>query len=304
MKISVIGAGNVGSLTAMRLAEQGAGEVCLVDIAARIARGKACDMLDASFLLKHPYRVYGSNDIAETAGSDLIVVTAGLARKPGMSREELLQKNGVIVKGICEEIKSSSPDAVLIMVTNPLDLMTNLALRVTGFSPRRVMGMGISLDAARFAQIISEYLNIACTDIEPCVIGSHGAGMMPLARFTRIKGVPLDECVDEDRAREIVSRTVNRGAEIVSYLGTGSAFFAPSAAAAALSRAVLKDEKRVIGVCARLAGEYGIDGVCIGVPCRIGRGGIEQVIELELQDDERRMLQQAAESIKKTVNEI
>lgn len=299
MKISVIGAGNVGSLTAMRLAQDDLGDILLVDVAGDLARGKAADIADAAKLLKRDYSVRGTRDIGDTAGSDLVIITAGLARKPGMTREELLQKNSGILKGICEEISRSSAQARIIVVTNPLDVMTNYAHAVTGFAPERVIGMGVSLDASRFANLISECLGVPVTDIDPCVIGSHGQEMIPLARLTTVKGVPLSECIDEPRLCDLIKRTMERGAEIVSYLGTGSAFFAPSAAAADLARAILNDEKRVIGVCAYLRGEYGIEDVCIGVPCRIGAPGVEKVIELELESREKAALQKSAEGVRR-----
>lgn len=302
MKISVIGAGNVGSLTAMRLAQASLGEVVLVDVAGSIARGKAADIADSAQSLRVSCILTGTADIGDTAGSDIVVVTAGLARKPGMTREELLIKNSGIVKGICEEIKRSSDGAVVIMVTNPLDIITNYARLITGFPGQRVMGMGVSLDASRFAGRISEALGVPVADIDPCVIGSHGQDMLPLARFTRVKGNALTECAEEATVRELIKRTVERGAEIVSYLGSGSAFFAPSAAAAALVRAVARDEGSVQGVCAYLDGQYGISGVNIGVPCRIGRRGIEQVVELDLNTEELEALQSSAEKVRRSVH--
>ncbi|MFA5114666.1 MAG: malate dehydrogenase [Candidatus Omnitrophota bacterium] len=298
MKIAVIGAGNVGSLTAMRLAQEGAGEILLVDIVKGLAEGKASDIQDARQVLRADYDIKGTADIDDIAGCGIAVLTAGLARKPGMTREELLNKNASIVKDASLNIRRLAPDAIVIVVTNPLDLMTRLALEVTGFSRERVFGMGLSLDASRFANIISGELNIPLSDIDPCVIGSHGEGMMPLARFTMVKGVSLDEIIDDKKTSELIKRTVERGHEIVTLLGSGSAYFAPSAAIAAMVKAVLKDEKRIIGSCVWLKGEYGIKGTCLGVPSRVGRNGIEDIIELGLEPLQKQELLKVSARLK------
>ena len=294
MKISVIGAGNVGSLAAMRIAGDGVGDVLLVDVVKGLANGKALDLEDARPILKFSYNIKGSDDIRQIKGSDIIVVTAGLVRKPGMSREELLAKNAQILKDVCLNVKELAGEAIVIIVTNPLDIMTLYALRATGFNPQRLFGMGISLDTARFANLIAQELGLLCTDIEALVIGAHGEAMMPLPGFTKVKGVALDEFMDEDKIKLLVSRTICRGAEIVANLGTGSAFFAPSAAIAAIVKAIVKDEKRIIGLCSYLNGEYGIKDTCIGVPCRLGKDGIEKVIELEISQEEKVKLNKSA----------
>lgn len=294
MKISIIGAGNVGSLTAMRIAQEGLGEVLLVDIAGGLARGKALDLEDARALVKSDYRVEGTSDIRETAGSSVVVITAGLTRKPGMSREELFAKNARIVKEVCEAVKAASPGSLVIVVTNPLDLMTRVAFEETGFDKSRVFGMGITLDAARFANLIAQELKVPCAEIDACVIGAHGEGMLPLTRLTTVRGVSLEEFLDEEKKKLLVRRTIERGAEIVSLLGSGSAYFAPSAAICALVRAIAKDEKRTFGVSVYLEGAYGIKGVCIGTPCRIGRRGIEEMIELKLNAEELKALRDSA----------
>lgn len=299
MKISVIGAGNVGSMAAMRIASEGLGEVLLLDVVKGLAAGKALDLEDARPLLKYNYNIKGSDDIRMIKGSDIVVVTAGLARKPGMSREELLVKNAQILKDVCLNIKELASGAIAVVVTNPLDIMTLYALKVTGFKPQKLFGMGISLDTARFANLIAQDLGLLCTDIEATVIGAHGEGMMPLSSFTKVKGVALDEFMDEQKVGSLVKRTVGRGAEIVANLGTGSAFFAPSAAIAVIVRAIVKDEKRIIGLCSYLNGEYGIKGACIGVPCRLGKNGIENVIELELSGEESARLHESADSVAK-----
>lgn len=304
MKISIIGAGNVGSLAAMRIAQEGAAEIVLVDIAKGLAQGKAFDMEDARSLLKYNYNIVGTDDIQKINDSDIIVITAGLARKPGMSREELLNKNAAILKDISLNIKKLSPKAIVLVVTNPLDLMTYFVLKVTGFRPQKVFGMGITLDAARFANLISKELSVSCTDIDSCVIGSHGEGMLPLPRFTSIKGVSLDELLDTKKIELLLNKTVSRGAEIVSLLGSGSAFFAPSAAIASIVKAIAKDEKRNLGVSCLLSGEYGIKDVCLGVPVRLGKDGIEKIIELDLDNAEKEKLKKSALGLASLIKQL
>ncbi len=297
MKITIIGAGNVGSLTAMRIAQDGLGDVLLIDIVKGKAYGKALDLEDARPLLKYNYNIQGSDDIAQLKDSDIVVVTAGLARKPGMSREELLAKNAQILKGVCLNIKELAKKAIVVIVTNPLDIMTFYALKITGFKPGKLFGMGISLDTARFVNLIAQELNLPATDIEALVIGAHGEGMLPLPALAKVKGVALDEFISDDKIESLVSRTVARGAEIVANLGTGSAFFAPSAAIAAIVKTIVKDEKRTIGLCGYLNGEYGIKDSCIGVPCRLGKNGIEQVIQLDLSPEEKSRLIKSAQLV-------
>lgn len=294
MKISVIGAGNVGSTTVLRLVQEGAGDIVLVDVAKGLAEGKVCDLNDSAAVLKENYRLTGTDDIKEIAGSDIVVITAGFARKPGMTREDLLEKNSGIVKSICSQVKKLAPDCILIIVTNPLDLMTRLALNVTGFKPNKVIGMGLSLDAARFSNLISRELNVSNGDIEACVIGSHGQGMIPLPEWTTVKGVRLSKLLDAEKVLKLIEKTVDRGRYIVSLLGSGSAYFAPSAAVVSLIKAITKDEKRVLGACAYLNGEYGLKDVCIGVPCRVGKEGIEKIVELELSAEEKEKLAKTA----------
>ena len=288
----------------MRLAQEGLGEILLIDKIPGLAKGKVLDLEDARGVLKYDYRIEGTEDISQIKKSDIVVITAGLARKPGMTREELLSKNAEIAKEISENIKKLTPDAIVIVVTNPLDLMTYLVLKVTGFAAQKVIGMGPSLDAARFSNLIAQELNLPQADIEATVIGSHGEGMLPLPRCSHIKNIAMDEFLDDKKAEELVKRTINRGAEIVSNLGSGSAYFAPSAAIAALVKTIAKDEKRVIGVCAYLLGEYGLKDVCIGVPCRIGKSGIEKIIELELNKEDKVSFLQTANQLKKQYNNI
>ncbi|MCM8789538.1 MAG: malate dehydrogenase [Candidatus Omnitrophica bacterium] len=301
MKISIIGAGNVGSLAAMRIAQEGLGEIILVDIVKGLAQAKAYDLEDAQALLKLNYKIQGTDDINRIKDSDIIILTAGLPRKTGMSREELLYKNASILKDICLNIKKLSAQAIVIVVTNPLDLMTYFVLKQTGFNSEKVFGMGLTLDSSRFANFISKELSVPVTDIEAVVIGSHGEGMLPLPRFSNIKGVALDEFLDDNKVSSLIQKTINRGAEIVSLLGMGSAYFAPSAAISSLVRMIAKDEKRTAGVCAYLSGEYGLKDICIGVPCLIGRQGIEKIVELDLNKEEKEAFLKAADLIKKAI---
>jgi malate dehydrogenase len=301
MKISVIGAGNIGSIAALRILQEGLGEVVLIDKVPGLAEGKSLDLQDAQPLLKYNYKITGSADIAQIKDSDIVVVTAGLPRKPGMTREDLIHKNAEIIKEVSASLKKFSPRAVVVVVTNPLDLMTYLVLKLTAFNPQKVFGMGPTLDAARFAHLIAQELNIPDTDVEATVIASHGEGMLPLPRLTKIKGVALDEFLNEQKQKALVQKTVNRGAEIVSLLGSGSAYFAPTAAIVQIVRAIAKDEKRALAVSAYLGGEYGVKDLCVGVPCRLGRAGIEQVIELELNKEEKQAFLASAESIRKNL---
>ncbi len=304
MKISVIGAGNVGSLTAMRIAQEGLGDVVLFDIVKGLAQGKALDLQDSRGILKNNYNITGSDDISATNTSDIIVITAGLARKPGMSREDLLIKNAAILNTICLHIKSTSPASVVIVVTNPLDIMTFLALKVTGFDPQKVLGMGLTLDTSRFANLISQKLNISVSEVEAAVIGSHGASMLPLPRFTNIRGTPLTKKASFEEVSILISKTVNRGAEIVSLLGSGSAFFAPSAAIADMVKAIALNEKRKTWACVFLNGEYGITDLCLGVPCVLSKQGVESIISLDLNQEELAAMLKSTESIRKNLELI
>jgi malate dehydrogenase len=304
MKISIIGAGNVGSLTAMRIAADGLGDVLLIDIVKGLALGKALDLEDARPLLKSNYSIKGSDDIDQLKASDIVVVTAGLARKPGMTREELLSKNAQILKEVCLKIKSLAPDAIVIIVTNPLDIMTFYALKITGFKANKLFGMGISLDTARFINLIAEELRLPGTDIEAQVVGAHGEAMLPLSRFAKVKGVSLDEFISDSKIKELINRTINRGAQIVANLGTGSAFFAPSAAITSIVKTIVKDEKRTVGLCSYLNGQYGIRNTCIGVPCRLGKNGVEQIMELDLSPEELVQLNKSASAVAQSAAQL
>ncbi len=297
MKISIIGAGNVGSLAAMRLAQDNIGDIVIVDIAKGLALGKALDLEDARSILSSHYNIEGSEDINKIKDSDIVVITAGLARRPGMTREELLSKNSQILKNLSLDIKRLAPEAIVIVVTNPLDIMTYLVLKATGFSKNKVFGMGVSLDASRFANIISRELKVSINDIEAMVIGAHGEAMLPLASHTKVNGISLDKVLSKEKVSLLVNKTIGRGAEIVAALGTGSAFFAPSAAIAKIVNIIVKDENKVIGVCAYLNGEYGIKDICIGVPCYLGKNGIKDIVELDLNEEESNRLKSSANSI-------
>jgi malate dehydrogenase len=304
MKISVIGAGNVGGLTAMRLAQEGVGEIFLIDIATGLSMGKAFDLEDARAIAKYNCSITGSEDIRQVKDSAVVVITAGLTRKPGMTREELLNKNALVLKDVCQNIKALASEAIVVVVTNPLDLMTRFALKCTGFKPPKVLGMGITLDSARFANLIAKELNISPADVDACVMGSHGEGMLPLPRLANIKGVALDEFIEDKKIEDLIQKTVDRGLEIVTLLGSGSAYFAPSAAIAQIVKAIVKDEKRILGVSTYLNGEYGIRDVCIGVPCRLGKDGIEEIVTLDLNAQEREALIKSATKLKEQYNNI
>lgn len=297
MKISIIGAGNVGAQAALHIAKNGLGDVCLVDVAKGLAEGKSHDLEDACSVEKVKNNIFGSLDIKDIKDSDIVIITAGLTRKPGMLREELLQKNSQILKEISLSLKSLAPKSIVIVVTNPLDIMTYLVLKTTGFSPRKVFGMGPTLDAARFSNLISKELGVSPADVNSAVIGTHGEGMMPLARFTLVKGVKLDEYLDERKIGELIKRTSERGKEIVSHLGTGSAYFAPALAITELVEILMRDSKTIVGLCAYLNGEYGVKDVCIGVPCSLGKNGIEKIVELDLDAQEQLMFKKAADSL-------
>lgn len=296
--------GNVGGTTALRIAQAGLGDVYMVDIAPGFAKGKAFDLEDSQALVGVDYSVTGTNNLSDIAGSDIIVITAGLARKPGMTREDLLSKNCAVLKGICAELKASSPSAVVIIVTNPLDVMTYYALKISGFAPEKLFGMGVTLDAARFANYISKKTGVPVSKIKATVIGSHGGGMLPLVRFTTVDGKSLTDILDPASCSELCAKTVDRGKEILTLLGSASAYYAPSAAIAQLVDAVVHDRKQVFGVSAYLSGQYGISGICAGVPCVIGRNGIVSVAELDLNEHEKNAFTASCESIRKLADEL
>jgi malate dehydrogenase len=297
-KMTVVGAGNVGATTAQRLAERDYGDVVLVDIVEGMPQGKALDIAEAGPVYGYDSAVSGSNGYAETEGSDVVVITSGIARKPGMSRDDLLATNAGIVRDVTEKVRGSSPDAILIVVSNPLDAMVTLAHQVSGFPRQRVVGMAGVLDSARYRSFLAAELQVSVEDVHGFVLGGHGDSMVPLPRYTSVAGVPLPQLLPADRIERIVARTRNGGAEIVSLLKTGSAYYAPSASVVEMVDAILLDKKRVLPCAAYLEGEYGISGIFLGVPCLLGAGGVEKVLEVDLSDDERAALQGSAAAVR------
>ena len=303
-KVSIIGAGNVGGTTAMRLFDSGLARVALIDVVENVARAKAYDMEDAQYAAKCNSRIEASSDFAAMDASDVVVVTAGLPRKPGMTREDLLAKNAQIVTQVCDGIKRFAEDAIVIVVSNPLDVMTYLAFKKTGFPRQKVFGMGVNLDTSRFANLIAKKLFVGTQDINALVIGSHGETMLPLPRLTTVRGRALSELLKEEDIKNLVKQTQQRGAEIVGLYGSGSAYYAPSAAIVEIVKTILSDEAREIPVSVCLDGEYGVRDVSIGVPARIGAQGIESVIELELTALEKEGFERSVESIQASIKEL
>ncbi len=297
-KITVVGAGNVGATTAQRLAERDYADVVLVDIVEGLPQGKALDITEAGPIYGYDSVVTGTNGYQETAGSDLVVITSGIARKPGMSRDDLLRTNAGIVREVTERVRETSPEAVLVVVSNPLDAMVTLAHRVSGFPKQRVVGMAGVLDSARYRTFIAMELGVSVEDVHGFVLGGHGDTMVPLPRYTNVAGIPLTQLLPADRIQAVVERTRNGGGEIVSLLKTGSAYAAPSASVVEMVDAILLDKKRVLPCAALLEGEYGIDGIFVGVPCVLGAGGVERILEIELTAEERAALHRSAEAVR------
>lgn len=302
-KLSVIGAGNVGATLAQRLAELELGDVVLVDIPQTegMPAGKALDIRQSGPVYGYDSRITGTTEYGPTANSDIVVITAGVPRKPGMSRDDLLNINAGIVKIVSEQVAKHSPNAILIIVSNPLDAMAHVALRTTGFPKERVIGMAGVLDSARLAAFLAEALDVSVKDIQPTVLGGHGDTMVPIARYTTVAGVPITELLKPDQLQAILQRTRDGGAEIVKLLKTGSAYYAPSASVAAMVESILKDKKRILPCAAYLEGEYGVRGLFLGVPVKLGARGIEQVIEIRLADDEKAALQKSAQAVQELV---
>ncbi|MGH7609605.1 MAG: malate dehydrogenase [Candidatus Dormibacteria bacterium] len=297
-KVSVIGAGNVGATLTQRLAELDIFDLALVDVVEGLAEGKALDLAEAGPVAGYDTEVVGGTDYAITADSQLVVITSGLARKPGMSRDDLVEANAKIVGQVTEEVVSRSPEAVLIVVTNPLDAMTELALRVSRLPRFRVLGMAGILDTARFRSFLAAELGVSVRSVEAYVLGGHGDSMVPLRGVTSMAGVPVGRLIPADRLEEIVRRTRDGGAEIVRHLKTGSAFYAPSAAAAQMVEAIARDRRQVLPCAVRLQGEYGLSGVVMGVPVKLGRGGVTEVVEVELTSEEREELERSAQAVR------
>jgi malate dehydrogenase len=306
MKITVVGAGHVGATTALRLAEKRlANEVVVIDILEGIPAGKALDLWESAPVEGIDCKVIGStNDYSLTKNSDIVVITAGLARKPGMSRDDLQATNAGIVKTVTENVVNNSPQCKIITVTNPLDVMTYVAMKVSGFEPNRVFGMAGVLDTARYRTFIAMELNVSVRDISALVLGGHGDDMVPLPRLTTVGGIPLAELLSQDRISAIVDRTKNGGAEIVKYLKEGSAYYAPSAAVAEMVESVVRDSKRVLPCAAWLTGQYGLKDVYVGVPVKLGNNGVEHIYELKLSDTEMKMLQDSAGRVKENIAKL
>lgn len=306
MKITVVGAGHVGATTALRVAEKRlANEVVLIDILEGIPAGKGLDLWESAPVEGFDCKVIGStNDYSLTKNSDLVVITAGLARKPGMSRDDLQEKNAGIVKTVTENIANHSPQCKIIVVTNPLDVMTYVAMKVSGFEPNRVFGMAGVLDTARYRTFISMELGVSVRDISALVLGGHGDDMVPLPRLTTVGGIPLTELLSADRINAIVDRARNGGAEIVKYLKEGSAYYAPSAAVAEMTESVIRDSKRVLPCAAWLNGEYGLKNVYCGVPVKLGKEGVEKIYEVKLNDAELKMLRDSAGHVKESITKL
>jgi malate dehydrogenase len=303
-KITVVGAGNVGGTTAQRLAEKDCYDVVLVDIAKGVPQGKALDISQAGPVCGYNSRVVGTNGYEETAGSSIAVITSGMPRKPGMSRDELLATNAKIVKSVVTELVSRSPEIILILVTNPLDAMVHVARTVSGLPKSRIIGMAGVLDSARMRTFIAGELNVPVTDVEAMVLGGHGDTMVPLPRYTTVKGRPVSELMSKEKLDAIVKRTRDGGAEIVGLLKTGSAFYAPSASAVAMVEAIHKDQKQVMPCAVLCEGEYGLKNVIVGVPVKIGRGGAEEIMEYELTSDERAALETSANAVRELCSTV
>jgi len=303
-KISIVGAGNVGASAALYAAEAELGDVTLIDILEGVAKGKALDLLQAGPVRGYDSHVEGSGDMRAVAGSDLVIVTAGLPRKPGMSRLDLLKTNADIIRGVATAIRDHAPKAFVIMVTNPLDVMTYLTYRITGFPRERVMGMAGVLDATRFRTFLAQEIGVSVEETQAMVLGGHGDTMVPLVRYAAVAGIPVENFIAKERLAEIVQRTRDGGAEIVKLLQTGSAFFAPASSAVQMAEAVLKDKKRLLPVAAFLQGEYGFRDIYLGVPCILGARGIEKIVELTLTAEEKAALANSAEEVRKGIADL
>ena len=301
-KVTVVGAGNVGATCAQRIAERGYADVVLVDIIEGMPQGKALDMLESGPVVTSDARLIGSNSYEETANSDIAVITSGIPRKPGMSRDDLLLTNMEIVKGVTEGVVKYSPNCIIIVVTNPLDAMAQLALHVSKFPKNRVMGMSGILDTTRFRTFLAMELNVSVEDVFACVLGGHGDSMVPLPRLSTVGGLPITEILPPETINRIVERTVKGGGEIVSLLKAGSAYYAPSAAVAQMVDSIILDKKRILPCAVYLDGEYGIKGVFLSVPVKLGANGVEQIVEIKLTSEEDAALKKSAEAVQELIN--
>jgi malate dehydrogenase len=304
-RITVVGAGHVGATTAQGMAlRELAGEVVMVDIVEGIPQGKGLDQWESAPIEGFDTRVVGANDYGPAAGSGIVVITAGIARKPGMSRDDLLKINAGIVESVSGEVRSCSPDAIVIVISNPLDVMAYVAKDVTGFPRERVIGMAGVLDTARFRAFIASELDVSVEDIQALVLGGHGDTMVPLVSYTTVSGIPLTQLLDRDRIDALIERTRKGGAEIVGHLKTGSAYYAPAAAAVQMVEAIVRDKRRILPCAAYLEGEYGHEGIFLGVPCKLGRGGLQQILEVELTDAEAEELAGSARAVRSTMDAL
>ena len=303
-KVTVVGSGNVGATVAHRLADKRLADVVMIDILEGIPQGKGLDLLEAGPIEGYDVRVKGTNDYADTANSDVVVMTAGFPRKPGMSRDDLLKANYEVVKSAIEQTVRVSPEAILIIVTNPLDAMVQTAYKVSGFSKNRVIGMAGILDTARYRTFIAEALNVSVENVQGFVLGGHGDTMVPVPRYTTVAGIPVTDLMPREQLDQIITRTRNGGAEIVNLLKAGSAFYAPSAAVVEMIDAIFNDRKKILPCAAYLEGEYGIRGLYVGVPVKLGARGIEQIIEIKLTPEEHDALQKSAAAVKELVGVI
>jgi malate dehydrogenase len=297
-KVSIVGAGNVGATAAHWIAAKELADVVLIDVVEGIPQGKALDLLEAMPIEKRDVSITGANDYAATANSDIVVITAGIPRKPGMSRDDLLNTNFKIMSDVVAKVVAQSPESILIIVSNPLDAMAQAAYRQAGFNRERVIGMAGVLDSARFRTFIAAELNVSVENVTAFVLGGHGDTMVPLPRYSTVAGIPITELIEPARLEALVQRTRDGGAEIVKYLKTGSAYYAPSAAAVEMVEAILKDKKKILPCAAYLQGEYGIDGYYIGVPCKLGAAGLEKIIEIKLTPEEDAALKKSAAAVK------
>ena len=303
-KVTVVGSGNVGATAARSIADKELADVVILDILEGVPQGKGLDMLEACPVEGSDARVLGTNDYADTADSDIVVITAGLARKPGMSRDDLLAKNHAIMKAVTEQVIKYSPDCVIMPVTNPLDAMAQVVYRVSGFPRERIIGMAGVLDSARMRAFIAQALNVSVENTHAFVLGGHGDTMVPLPRYSTVAGIPITELLDAEQVEAIVRRTAHGGAEIVKLLGTGSAYYAPGSAVVEMVEAVLKDKKKILPCSVFLQGEYGVHDLFVGVPCKLGGNGLEEIIEITLTPDEDVALKKSAESVRELVEII
>jgi len=304
VKITVVGAGNVGATTAEYIAEKELGDVGMIDILEGIPQGKGLDIFQRGPIEGYDSKVFGTNDYKDTKDSDIVVITAGLARKPGMSRDDLLFKNAEIVKEVVENVVKYSPDSILIVVTNPLDAMAQLAYKISKFPKNRVIGMAGILDTARFRTFLAMELNVSVENIHATVLGGHGDTMVPLARYSTVAGMPITELLPKDKIDKIIERTAGGGGEIVALLKTGSAFYAPAAAITEMIESILKDKKKILPCCVYLEGEYGINGLYMGVPVKLGRDGVEEIIEIKFNQEEKEAFNKSVAAVRELVEKL